>query len=213
MSKLALSALTAVALSFSTGTLANIYVTTGAYYSKADNASDQTGPGTAIAIGYEINPMWSIEFGYDNLIDEEGSKPNLINYPQTTALDFEDSYHSKGWTLSALGKTQVAPSTTLFYRAGLMQADVRQNVYSQGSQVCKGQPDQQLTYLYVDPDGKTFQSATGCEYKQNSTDLVFGLGLQNDFSENWFGRIEAVHVFADKGEAITAAKLSIGYRF
>lgn len=213
MSKLTLSALTAVALGFSTQALADVYVTTGAYYSKADNASDQTGPGTSIGLGYEINPMWSIEFGYDNFIDEDGTKPYLVNYPQTTTLDFEDPYSHKGWVLSALGKTALNDSSTLFYRAGVMQSDVRQTVYSQGQEACKGQPDDETGYSFVDAEGNTFQRATGCDYKQKSTDLIFGLGIQTNFSENWFGRMEAVHVFADKGEAITAAKLSVGYKF
>lgn len=214
MSRLTLSALTVLALSFSTAALANnIYITTGAFYSKADNASKQTGSGTSIGLGYEINPVWSIELGYDNLIDEDGAEPKLINYPQTTALDFEDSYHNKGWTLSALGKTPLGSSSTLLYRAGVMRSDVRQNIYRQGEQSCKGEPVNTVGYSYIDADGNTFQSAIGCSYEQKSTDLIVGLGVQTDFTDNWFGRVEALHVFANKGEAITAAKLSIGYKF
>lgn len=213
LSRLTLSAISMVVLSFSNEALANLYVTAGAYYSKAENASDQSGPGSSIGIGYELNPNWSIEFGYDQLIDEDGAKPYLIDYPKTINLGFDDPYQNKGLILSALGKTQIDSTSTLFYRAGLMQSDIRQSVYSQGQQVCKGKPSDQRSYLFVDAQGATFQSATGCEYKQKSTDFMFGLGLQSDFSKQWFGRIEALHLVADKGESITAAKISIGYKF
>lgn len=38
-------------------------------------------------------------------------------------------------------------------------------------------------------------------------------GVKTNVKDNWFGRIEANHFFANKGEAISAAKLSIGYKF
>jgi hypothetical protein len=213
LSKIAISLLLSTAVVYSTASQANIYVNAGGYFSTVSKPVKQQGDGSSIGIGYVINSSWSAELSYDNLIDEAGSSPALLKKESPYPLDWENGYQSKGWTISALGKAAINPSASLFYRIGLIYNDFDYSIYTQGNNSCEKEASGTEIYKFVDEKNKLLQQATGCRYIDTSTQLLFGLGVEGDFSQNWFGRIEAIHFFAKKGEPITAAKLSVGYRF
>jgi opacity protein-like surface antigen len=212
LSKVILSLVLSTAVVYSTAGHADVYVNTGAYFSKAAKPVDQQGAGTGLGIGYELNKSWSVELSYDKLIDKSASRPTVLKDASPYPLDWENSYQSKGLILSALGKTAINPSASLFYRIGVMYSDLDYSRFSAGKVDCaKGVKN--IEYYEFINAGKLVQQATGCYYADKSTELLLGLGVETNFNDNWFGRIEANHFFANKGEAITAAKLSVGYKF
>jgi opacity protein-like surface antigen len=94
-----------------------------------------------------------------------------------------------------------------------MSSDVDFTKYSLGKNDCGTAAYQSSNQSFPSIDGKSVQHTTACSYKDQSTDFLLGLGVEAKLTDNWFGRIEANHFFANKGEAITAAKFSIGYKF
>lgn len=213
MSKITISLLLSTAVVYSAASHASIYVNAGGYFSTVSKPVEQQGDGSSFGIGYELNSSWSVELSYDNLIDEAGSSPTLLKSESPYPLDWENSYQSEGWTISALGKAAINPSASLFYRIGLINNEFDYSVYTQGNNSCEKEATGTEIYKFTDAKNKLLQEATGCRYIDKSTQLLFGLGVEGDFSKSWFGRIEAIHFFAKKGEPITAAKLSVGYRF
>lgn len=212
MSKITLSLVFSAAVVYSTAVQADIYVNTGAYFSKVDQPIDQQGVGSSLGIGYELNNSWSFELSYDKLIDKSATSPSLLKDESPYPLDFQSSYQSKGVILSALGKAAINHSSSLFYRIGVMYSDLDYSRFYAGEADCSKGAKNIEYYQFINA-GKLVQQATACYYADKSTELLLGLGLETNFSDNWFGRIEANHFFANKGEAISAAKLSIGYKF
>lgn len=192
---------------------ASLYLTTGFNYSKVAKTIDRHGAGSSLGLGYRLNDSWNIEFGYDRLIDKKIGLPHVVALTSPVQLDWSNAYQHKGFTVAALGKTAINQTTTLFYRAGISQSDIDYLSYRLGQVACDEQSYLQTNFLAKDSQGNELQRATGCAYRDTSTDLLFGLGLEADFTERWFGRIEAIQYFADKGENISTARLSIGYRF
>ncbi len=213
MSRITLSLLMSSVFVYSAASQANFYINTGAYYSKVEKPIDQQGLGGSIGIGYELNKSWSAELSYDNLIDETGKKPYSLNQKDPVSLDWGNAYQHKGFTLSALGKTEINPAATLFYRIGVISSDIDYTHYTLGKTDCGTAAYNTINQSFTSTDGKSVQHTTACSYEDTSTDLVLGLGVETDFTKELFGRIEVVHFFANKGEAITAAKLSVAYKF
>lgn len=213
MAKITSSLLFATAVVYSSVCHAGFYVNTGVYFSKAEKPIDQQGTGSSLGIGYQVNDSWSAEFSYDNLIDETGKKPYATNQKDPLQINWDNAYQNKGFILSALGKTAINPAATLFYRIGVMSSDVDFTKYSLGENDCGTAAYQSSNQSFPSINGKSVQHTTACSYKDQSTDFLLGLGVETKLTDNWFGRIEANHFFANKGEAITAAKISIGYRF
>lgn len=197
------------ALFVSTQANANLYLTTGLYYSKVAKPIDRHGTGNSVGIGYQLNDSWDIELSWDQLIDKNFSIPEVVS----GQLELVNGYQHQGITLSALGKAAINPVTTLFYRAGVSQSDADYMSFTPGDNSCDTDAYWSINYRVVDEKNTVLQRATGCGYQEKSTDLLFGLGVETKFTEHWFGRIEAIQYFANKGENVTTAKLSIGYRF
>ncbi|WP_306521098.1 outer membrane beta-barrel protein [Rheinheimera sp.] len=210
---LAISVLLSAAFTFSAHSSADIYLTSGIYYSKVAKPINRQGSGSSLGIGYQLNNSWNFEFSYDQLIDKKVIHPYTVSNSSAAEIGWDNGYQNKGFTLSALGKTAINPAATLFYRAGIAYNDIDSMSYSQGQSTCNQTAYIQADFRLINNQGTVLQRATGCAYKDKSTDLLFGLGVEGNFSDHWFGRIEAIQYFADKGENITTAKLSIGYRF
>lgn len=204
-----LVALVSTALFVSTEANADFYLTTGLYYSKVEKPIDRHGSGNSVGLGYQLNDSWDIELSYDQLIDKNFRSPGVVS----GQLELVNGYKHQGVTLSALGKAEINPSTTLFYRAGVSQSDIDYMSFTSGDTSCHSDAYWIINFRQLNEQNAVVQRATGCGYKEKSTDLLFGLGVETEFTAQWFGRIEAIQYFADKGEHITTAKLSIGYRF
>ncbi len=89
-------------------------------------------------------------------------------------------------TLAALGKTNVSESTVLYYRAGVSQLNHQAHIIVNNQKTATD--DTQLHAL-------------------------LGLGLEQNFSERWFGRAEVVHLFKKNQLQADTVRLSLGYRF
>lgn len=204
-----LVALLSTVLLISTETHADLYLTTGLYYSKVAKPIDRHGSGSSVGIGYQLNDSWDIELSYDQLIDKNFRTPTEVS----GQLELVNGYQHQGVTLSAIGKAEINASTTLFYRAGVSHNDIDYMSFTSGDTSCHPDAYWIINFRQLNEQNAVVHRATGCGYQDKSTDVLFGLGVESEFTEHWFGRIEAIGYFANKGENITTAKLSIGYRF
>ena len=87
---------------------ADTYLTVGGYYSKVDKPVDRSGSGGQIGFGYKLTDQWSLEVGYDQLINQGPQWPNFanINNPDNAGgIVFKSGHKSAGLSLSILGKT------------------------------------------------------------------------------------------------------------
>lgn len=186
--------------------------TAGAIYSQPEKPFDDKDIGSSLSVGYSINPQWSVELSYDQYNDDEARGPNSF-----TAKNYgiKNQYNSKGVAISALGKTSLDDNTVLFTRVGLTRQSVEELQYLPGlTQDCP-----RLDAYYgihrlsdgVNPaNGLNFKM---CMWEGSVTQAMLGLGVEWTLASDWFVRTEALHLFSGKGQAISALKLSVGYRF
>jgi len=189
---------------FSTCAAADVYTTVGGYYSKVDKPVDRAGNGGQFGIGYRLSDTWNFEFGYNQFIDQDPQWPHLDS---SNNIVFESGYKSAGFALSVLGKTAVNDQNDLFYRVGVM-SNKSSSLVSHDGITC-ADPAASGTGI-VFSNGKI---ATSCHVSKTSTALLFGLGFDHHFSQQWFSRIEVIGLVDADAESITALKLAIGYSF
>lgn len=167
----------------------DFYAVAGAQYSRSGEPVDVSGAGYQLGAGYVINQQWSVELSPEQLFAEK----KQVELGQSR-LD------SDALTLSVLGKTRISDDAVLFYRAGASSVD------------------HEGYYPYV-VSKKTLPNATVVTtvgYKDIDDDLVhgvLGLGLEQNFTAQWFGRAEIVHLFKKDQLQADTFRLSLGYRY
>lgn len=186
--------------------------TAGVIYSQPEKPFDDKDIGSSLSVGYTINPQWSVELNYDQYNDETARGPNSY-----TAANYgiKNQYNSKGVALSAIGKTSLADNVVLFYRAGVTRQSVEETLYQAGLTPNCPRSDAYLgTHILSDGvnPANTLKFTT-CMWDGSVTQAMLGLGAEWTLASDWFVRTEALHLFAGKGQAISALKFSVGYRF
>ncbi len=167
----------------------DFYSVAGIQYSRSGEPYDVSGPGYQIGGGYVINPQWSVELSAEQLFSDKRSS------------DFGPTrLKSNGVTLAVLGKTQLQNQLVLFYRAGVSSLSHQAEfpyVVSQES-LPNGGVKTVIGYRIVD---------------DTLLHGVLGLGLEQSFTAQWFGRAEVVHTFKKHELQADTLRLSLGYRF
>lgn len=191
---------------------ADIYAAAGAIYSQTEKPFDDKDVGSSFSLGYTINPQWSVELSYDQYNDEAARGPNSFTAKNNGA---KNQYNSKGVAISALGKTSLADNAVLFYRAGVTRQSVEELQYLSGlTQDCPRQDAYRGIHRLSDgvnpANGLNFKM---CMWDGSVTQAMLGLGAEWSLASDWFVRTEALHLFSGKGQAVSALKLSVGYRF
>ena len=186
-SQLLLLAISAVAMPAQASS--DFYAVAGIQYSRSGEPYDVSGPGYQVGGGYVINRQWSVELSAEQLFSDKRSS------------DFGPTrLKSDGVTLAVLGKTQLQDQLVLFYRAGFSQLD------------------HQAEYPYVISKTTLPNGAIKTEIGYHRVDDtllhgVLGLGLEQQFTAQWFGRAEVVHTFKKHELQADTFRLSLGYRF
>ena len=191
---------------------ADIYAAAGAIYSQTEKPFDDKDVGSSFSLGYTINPQWSVELSYDQYNDEAARGPNSFTAKNN---GIKHQYNSKGVAISALGKTNFADNAVLFYRAGVTRQSVEEELYRVGlSQECPRLDAGRGTYILSNGTGPANnKDFTMCMWDGSVTQAMLGLGAEWTLVSDWFVRTEALHLFSGKGQADSALKLSVGYRF
>lgn len=194
---------------------ADTYLTVGGYYSKVDKPVDRSGSGGQIGFGYKLTEQWSLEVGYDQLINQGPQWPDFanINNPDNAGgIVFKSGHKSAGLSLSILGKTALDNNSTLFYRVGALNNKSETWVFQHGNAGCTSQT--QDTYMYeFTANNVRIGTVRACGYSSTNTALLYGLGIDHQFNQQWFSRVEVVGLSDPDTESLYALKLAIGYRF
>lgn len=186
--------------------------TAGANYNKTEKPFDNKDVGSSLSLGYSINPQWSVELSYDQYNDDEARGPNSFTAANN---GIKNQYKSKGVAISALGKTSLADNAVLFYRAGVTRQSVEEALFQSGTTQACARLDAYRT-IYTLSDGVNPANSlrfSECMWEGSVTQAMLGLGAEWTLASDWFVRTEALHLFSGKGQAISALKLSVGYRF
>jgi len=191
---------------------ADIYAAAGAIYSQTEKPFDDKDVGSSFSLGYTINPQWSVELSYDQYNDEAARGPNSFTAKNN---GIKHQYNSKGVAISALGKTSFADHAVLFYRAGVTRQSVEEVFYQSGTTLACPRSDANRA-IHTLSDGVSPANNlrfTQCMWDGSVTQAMLGLGAEWTLVSDWFVRTEALHLFSGKGQAVSALKLSVGYRF
>ncbi|MDZ7871617.1 MAG: outer membrane beta-barrel protein [Rheinheimera sp.] len=167
----------------------NFYAVAGAQYSRSGEPFDVSGAGYQIGSGYVINRDWSVEINAEQLFATK--KDNEIG---------QSRLNSGAVTLSVLGKTSLGVDGLFFYRAGISNVDHQGYYHFVASKKTL-------------PDGSSKTTIGYNEVDDKLTHALFGFGLEQNFSMQWFGRAEIVHLFKKNNSQADTFRLSLGYRF
>lgn len=190
--------------------LAESYLTVGGYYSKVDKPIDRSGSGGQIGIGYSLSNQWSLEFGYDQLLDKKPKWPHFAD--NSNQILSESRFKSSGLTLSLLGKTALNQTNTLFYRVGAIRHQSDALVFRQAPQTC-GNDESLIHSSQFIVNDVVVGNVSGCLSANTNIALMYGLGVDHQFSRQWFSRVELAGVADPDTKSIYALKLAVGYRF
>jgi opacity protein-like surface antigen len=194
---------------------ADVYTTLGGYYSKVDKPVDRSGSGGQIGVGYTLTEQWSLELGYDQLIDQSPQWPgfaNISNPNNGGGIVFKSGHKSAGLSLSVLGKTALDEYNTLFYRVGAINNKSESWVFQHGSAACTNQIADTFTYDFIS-NNIPVGTVRACGNSSTNTALLYGLGIDHQFNQHWFSRVELVGLSDPDAESLYALKLAVGYRF
>ena len=186
-SKMLLIGVSVLALQVQAAT--DFYAVAGAQYSRSGEPFDVSGAGYQIGSGYVINRDWSVELSAEQLF---ATKENTEI--GQTRLD------SDAFTVSVLGKTSLGADSLFFYRAGISSVDHQGYYHFVASKKTL-------------PDGSVKTTIGYNEVDDKLAHAVFGFGLEQNFSAQWFGRAEIVHLFKKSNLQADTFRLSLGYRF
>jgi opacity protein-like surface antigen len=209
MQKQTLAALLLLCAASSGIAVADTYLTVGGYYSKVEKPVDRSGGGGQIGIGYALTEQWSLEVGYDQLINKD---PQWPTNGYNNSLVFESGHKSAGLSLSVLGKTALDDSNTLFYRIGAINNKSESWVFHRGNKECAAAESPTHTTLFS-INSVVIDTVRGCTSSNTNIGLIYGLGIDHQFNQQWFSRVEVVGLSDPDTESMYALKLAVGYRF
>lgn len=161
------------------------------------SSADDTDTGYKLQLGYQLNRNFAVEGGY--------VKFGKYNYkaastaPVVATRDVDNDID--GWNIGLVGRLSLSEQFAAFGKLGA--------VYSETDYTCRG----------------TGIACTNPNRTAKETTAYYGLGLDWNFSRNWFARAE-YEVFADVGESLNSngvtgttradvkmGSVGIGYKF
>lgn len=191
---------------FSLPTIAadNLYSVFSVGYSDVQFIQDSNqGLGYKMALGYQIDPQWYVEAGYQQLIHDQLNSTDL-----PTAIDISNAEHVQqgdALFLAFLGKAS-GPMGELFYRLGVLKTDIRGQQLLAGVRECEfGQAN------VMDITG--FGAATRCDYDEGGVAGVIGLGFDYFVGARTMLRTEIEYVTGQDDLAVTTFNIGLRYNF
>lgn len=182
----------------------NVYTLFSVGYSDVDFIQDSNkGFGYKMAIGYQFDPQWYVEVGYQSLIHD--------NLYLTELPSAKDVMHSKNvWQgdalfLAFLGKS-FSQAGELFYRVGVLKTDIR------GQQLLPGVSECKLGKTYVLAIAN-YGAATMCDYDESGIAGVIGFGFDYFIGARTMLRTEVEYIKGQDNLTVTTVNLGLRYNF
>ena len=123
------------------------------------------GLGYKMAFGYQIDPQWYVEAGYQQLIHDSLYLTDLPSAADVT--NAENLQQGDALFLAFLGKAS-GPMGELFYRLGVLNTDIRGQQLLAGVRECEFGQSNVLNIA-------DFGAATMCDYNESGVAGVIGL--------------------------------------
>lgn len=182
----------------------NLYTVFSIGYSDVEFTQESNkGFGYKMALGYQIDPQWYVEAGYQQLSHD---KLYLTELP--TAADItnaENVQQGDALFLAFLGKASGRVGE-LFYRLGVLKTDIRGQQLLAGARECEfGQAN---VMAIAD-----FGTATMCDYDESGVAGVIGLGFDYFVGARTMVRAEVEYIKGQDNLTVTTASIGLRYNF
>ncbi len=182
----------------------NLYTVFSVGYSDLEFTEEANkGLGYKMAFGYQFNPQWYVEAGYQQLIHNK-----LYTVELPSAVDFnnnENLQQGDALFLAFLGKAS-SPIGELFYRLGVLKTDVR------GQQLFAGQRECEFGQGSV-VDISEIGTATMCDYDESGIAAAIGLGFDYFVGVRTMLRFEIEYIKGQDNLTVASANLGLRYNF
>ena len=182
----------------------NLYSVFSVGYSDVEFIQDANhGVGYKMAFGYQIDPQWYVEAGYQKLIQD-----TLYSTDLPTATDVTDGKNVQqvdALFLAFLGKAS-NPTGELFYRIGVLKTDIRGQQLLAGVRECESG---QATVLAM----TDFGAATMCDYDESGVAGVIGLGFDYFVGARSMVRAEIEYIKGQDNLTVTTVNVGLRYNF
>jgi outer membrane autotransporter protein len=157
--------------------------------------------GYKMAIGYQFDPQWYVEAGYQQLVHDK-----LYTSELPTAADVnngENLQQGDALFLAFLGKAS-GPMGELFYRLGVLKTDIRGQQLIAGVRECEFG---QANVLAI----ADFGAATMCDYDVSGVAAVIGFGFDYFVGARSMVRTEIEYI--EGQDDLTVTTFNVGFRY
>jgi hypothetical protein len=182
----------------------NLYTVLSVGYSDMEfSQNSNEGFGYKMAFGYQIDPQWYVEAGYQQLLHDK-----LYSTELPTAADFSNNKHVQqgdALFLAFLGKAS-GPMGELFYRLGVLKTDIH------GQQLLAGVRECEFGHANVLAIA-SFGTATMCDYDESGVAGVIGLGFDYFVGARTMVRAEIEYIKGQDDLTVTTATVGLRYNF
>lgn len=182
----------------------NLYGVVSLGYTDIELSEDANqGLGYKLGFGYQFDPQWYLEAGYQQLIHDNlyvDRLPSSADFNQAEQLQQTDALF-----LTFLGKAS-GPMGELYYRLGILKTDMR------GQQLLVGARECDLgraTTMQIENLG----AATICDYDESGVAGVIGLGFDYFVGARTMIRTEIEYIKGQDNLTATAASIGLRYNF
>mgnify|MGYP000064816114 FL=1 len=182
----------------------NLYTVFSAGYSNLDLSEESNdGLNYKIAFGYQIDPQWYVEAGYQQLIHDKLYVTEVPNADDV--INGESVQQGDALFLAFLGKAS-GPMGELFYRLGVLKTDLRGQQLLAGDLACEMGSKNSLMIA-------NYGAATLCDYDESGVAGVIGLGFDYFIDTRTMLRGEIEYIKGQDNLTVTAATIGVRYNF
>jgi len=165
--------------------------------------NSNNGFGYKMAFGYQIDPQWYVEAGYQQLIYNKLYSTELPT--PADVINNKNLQQGDALFLAFLGKASGSKGE-LFYRLGALKTDIRGQQLFAGVRECElGQAN---VLAITD-----FGTATMCDYDESEVAGVIGLGFDYFISARTMLRAEIEYIKGQNNLKIATANVGVRYNF
>ena len=182
----------------------NLYGVFSLGYADAEySVNESQGGAYKLAVGYQFDPQWYAEFGYQQLVDE--SLASALPNTDDAAQNFTGGMQGSALFASVLGKA-AGRMGELYYRLGLLKTDIKGQDLLSGSAACELGTAREFA---VD-SGQAF---TLCEYDEGGLAGVIGIGFDFYVDTRTMIRAEIEYIQGENDLKLSTAFIGLRYNF
>lgn len=182
----------------------NLYTVFSVGYSNVEFTQDSNeGFGYKMAFGYQIDPQWYVEAGYQQLVHNSLYTTDLPS--STDVTNAEVLQQGDALFVAFLGKAS-GPMGELFYRVGVLKTDIRGQQLLAGVRECEFG---QANVLAI----ADFGAATMCDYNESGVAGAIGLGFDYFVGARTMVRTEIEYIKGQDNLTVTTFTMGLRYNF